>query len=63
MYVAILAVATLTACGTVEEPGASTKTEYVDAEMVTGSRLPPKKKKEAATNMAGEPMPAGQPKN
>lgn len=67
MYVAILAVATLSACGSIESTGNAAangeKAEYVDGEMTTGSRLAPKKKKEAPTNMAGEPIPAGQPKN
>jgi hypothetical protein len=63
MYVAILAVATLSACGTVENSAPSRSAEYVDAEAVTGSRLPAKKKKEEPVNMAGQPMPAGQPKN
>jgi hypothetical protein len=64
MYVAILAVATLSACGSIDTASNAGKSaEYVPAEEVTGSRLPGKKKKEAPVNMAGEPITSGQPKN
>lgn len=65
MYVLILAAAALSACGSIEPSagGQSAKAEFVDGEMSTGSRLPPKKIKEAPVNMAGEPVQSGQQKN
>lgn len=65
MYVVILAAAALTACGSMEQQAGSgsERVELVDGEMSTGSRLPPKKIKEAPVNMAGQPISSGQPKN